>query len=435
MDIVGLYKYQLLNMIVNDQFYRFYRPYLNKIHQSVLKGGVSIFVGINSSGKTLFKEQIFSKKFRDEFIKEKKIHFVFLDFKDKIPSSSEQLYKYWLSETAKSIGKNIIFEKEINEYDFNTQMNEWVQSLKKDEQIAYVLLDVQNIINIPESFFTSLSYLYIYSYGKISTVLLSEPHILECKNPSLERFIQRFTKHKYIFLKPFDGLTALADIEKQSLLLKTDFSDHNSLILRYAKGLHGVIRTFCYLLKDNPDINSIRQLMKIAYDDKLCQFWVNEVLKSLPSQSVRILKEVSISKDSFRKYKKSRYGDWLIKLGFLRKNGSFRHPLIIPFLNQYSVFQNETKRQLMLQNNQFYFQGEKIDLTKNEKDVLEILYKSKGRLVTYDLLAEKLWPNQQDKFSLWAISQIIRRLRKKFTYYSINPKIISSQRGEGYILN
>ena len=59
-------------MILSNKFYKFYRPYLNIISQTIVSGGVSVLVGINSSGKTLLKEQIVSPKFKEEFIKSQK---------------------------------------------------------------------------------------------------------------------------------------------------------------------------------------------------------------------------------------------------------------------------------------------------------------------------------------------------------------------------
>ena len=66
---------------------------------------------------------------------------------------------------------------------------------------------------------------------------------------------------------------------------------------------------------------------------------------------------------------------------------------------------------------------------------VKTLYKSKKKIVSYDKISEKLWKNEPDKFSLWAISQIIKRLRKKLSDYFINPNTIRSRRGEGYVFN
>lgn len=206
------------------------------------------------------------------------------------------------------------------------------------------------------------------------------------------------------------------------------------MILKYSQGLHGVIGAFCYLLKDNPQVKTVRQLMKIVESDKMCNYWFKDILDSLPLSSLRIIKEISANKRSYKKYSQNIYGKWLADLGFLKKNGTLRFKLLLSELNNYSI-KEQTGHLLMLRNNQFYSNGNKVKLTKKEFLVLRLLYKSKRKIVSYDKIGEILWKDEPDKFSLWAISQIIRRLRDKLTNYFINPNVISSRRGEGYVLN
>ena len=103
-------------------------------------------------------------------------------------------------------------------------------------------------------------------------------------------------------------------------------------------------------------------------------------------------------------------------------------------LNNYSL-KEQTGHQLVLRKNQFYSNGDTLNLTRKEFLILKTLYKSKKKIVSYDKISEKLWKNEPDKFSLWAISQIIKRLRKKLSDYFINPNTIRSRRGEGYVFN
>ena len=107
---------------------------------------------------------------------------------------------------------------------------------------------------------------------------------------------------------------------------------------------------------------------------------------------------------------------------------------MLSILQKYTVDHSELDNRLKLINNQFFYQRQIIKLSKQEKIVLDRLYKTKGKLVSYDAIGETLWKDDPEKYSLWAISQIIRRLRKKLTLYLLQPKIIKSVRGEGYIL-
>ena len=419
-------------MDINSQFFRFFKPYLAKAANTIQTGKVMIFVGINAIGKSILVEQILSGKFRKEFLKNQKVRLVFLSFKDRSGLSKEQLYDYWLTQTQKACQLKKKPE-EINDFSFDSYLSEIVKGLGPDEKISFILQDAQNIFNQDNSFFQSLIYLSIYSYGKVSYILLSEPQILNVKNTGLQKFIQRFTKYKFTFLPLYDAKTSLADIKRQELLLGVSFDRYREMIIKYSRGLHGAIRSFCFLLKDHPDAVNIRRLMKIAYNDKLCRFWVKEVLNSLPFESLRIFKEVSLNRTKFQKYKNSLEGRWLADLGLVKGNGELRFPLLLPILSEFSL-KSEKEKEIKRVKNNFIIYGEKVNFSKKELAVFNSLYKKKGRVVSFDCLGDALWQNEPDKFSLWAIAQTVRRLKRKLSTYFINPQIIRSVSGEGYIL-
>ncbi len=422
-------------MNIYNQFYSFYRPYLEKISLTILNGKMSIFVGINGMGKNLLVEELKSSKFINEYLKKEKVRLVFLEFKDKYPPTSEQLYKYWLTQTAKEIGYKLPTDEIFNEFSFYTYLSNMSKNIAPHEKLAFIILDAQQLLDQNEVFYRSLLFLHKFSYGKVSFVFLSEPQILHNPNPWLQKFIQHLTNNKFIFLQPFDTKTSFANIKRQEKLLSITLEKYYSLIVKYSRGLHGVIDAFCYFIKNNPQISNIRNLKKLIYEDKIVEYWVKDVLNSLPIQSVKILREVSLNKTLFNKYKNNIYGIWLIEMGFLKKSGILRFPLMLPILKNYTAFGKNTNHTLKLHKNKFSIGDEKLKLSNKEFTVLEILNKHKGKLVTYDSIGNVLWKGNSDDFSLWAISQIIRRLRKRLAFYSINPKIISSKRGEGYILN
>ena len=119
---------------------------------------------------------------------------------------------------------------------------------------------------------------------------------------------------------------------------------------------------------------------------------------------------------------------------FLKKDGTFRYPLLTPFIKNYSP-QDLTSPEVRRIKNSFFVGNDKMKLTKKEFMALDLLYKNKGKPVSSDSLGESIWKDNPDEFSLWAIAQIIRRLRKKLAFYFINPQRIKSVRNEGYVLN
>lgn len=411
-----------------SQFFRFYSPILAKVTKTIRSGGVSAVVSVNAMGKTYLYKLLESQKI-------KKTRLVFLSFKDQSFPLPAQLYRYWLTQTEKVLKVKRKNEEEFNEFSFYTRMTDIIKSLADGEKLAFIILDAQNILNMPESFFISLTYLSIYSYGKASFVFLAEPQILEPANAGAGRFFQRFVANKFLFLKPFDQKTALVDIHIQSKLFKTNFESYAPLLIRYSKGWHGILRTSCTLIKDQPKIRNKQALYKAIYDDKLCRFWVNQVFDSLPVTSLKILKELSLNISKAGKYNKSIYFRWLFDLGFIKHNGALRYPVIMPFVKDYQPRGINKNIPVRFVKNILFLQGLKVSLPKKEQAVLKLLYRNKNKLVTYDAIAEILWPDDPNKYSLWAISQIIRRIRKDLANNYVNPKIISSQRGKGYILN
>ncbi|EKD65611.1 MAG: hypothetical protein ACD_50C00034G0002 [uncultured bacterium] len=417
-----------------DQIYNFYRIELKQVADTIGKGKVAIFVGINAIGKTYLARQVLSERFRNEFLENQKTYFVSVDLKDKVGLSTNQVLSHWLSQTKKALGLKDEL-KEVNNFSFYSEMTELIKKLNPNEKMSFVVLDFQNTFGCDESFFQSLIYLSIYSYGKVSYIILSEPQILESKNLGVIRFLEKFENlRKFNFMRAFDAKTMKADIAVQGKLLGMDFKKYRTMLVKHSHGYHGISRTSCHLIKENPKLTDIRKLSKVFAENSSCQFWVKEILDSIPRESARILKEAVGNKTNFQKYPKNIYGKFLIDLTFLKKDGTFRYPLLTPFIKNYSP-QDLTSPEVRRIKNSFFVGNDKMKLTKKEFMALDLLYKNKGKPVSSDSLGESIWKDNPDEFSLWAIAQIIRRLRKKLAFYFINPQRIKSVRNEGYVLN
>ncbi len=72
-------------------------------------------------------------------------------------------------------------------------------------------------------------------------------------------------------------------------------------------------------------------------------------------------------------------------------------------------------------------------LTVNELLLLEKLFTKRNVTVTYDELADTLWPNGKN-FSLFAISKEVERLRRKLYELGIHTPVILAHRKVGYSL-
>lgn len=78
--------------------------------------------------------------------------------------------------------------------------------------------------------------------------------------------------------------------------------------------------------------------------------------------------------------------------------------------------------------------GEKIDLTLKEFELLEILIKNKGRVMTRDFLLDKIWGYEYIGETR-TVDVHIRHLRQKIEEDDKSPKYIETIRGIGYRFN
>jgi len=78
--------------------------------------------------------------------------------------------------------------------------------------------------------------------------------------------------------------------------------------------------------------------------------------------------------------------------------------------------------------------GQRIDLTLKEFELLEILLKNKGRVMTRDFLLDKIWGYEYIGETR-TVDVHIRHLRQKIEDDDKNPKYIETIRGVGYRFN
>lgn len=74
-------------------------------------------------------------------------------------------------------------------------------------------------------------------------------------------------------------------------------------------------------------------------------------------------------------------------------------------------------------------------LSPAEKEILSLLIERKARPVTFDEIAAVIWGEDFfDKFSPYAITKAMQRLRKKIEKAGVFPEIIQTIRSQGYLL-
>lgn len=76
--------------------------------------------------------------------------------------------------------------------------------------------------------------------------------------------------------------------------------------------------------------------------------------------------------------------------------------------------------------------GQSIRLTAKEYSLLECLAREADKMMSREIISERVWEESYDPFSN-LIEEYIKRLRKKIDYAGVKP-LIRAKRGEGYIL-
>lgn len=87
--------------------------------------------------------------------------------------------------------------------------------------------------------------------------------------------------------------------------------------------------------------------------------------------------------------------------------------------------------------NSISFDGKPLedDLTRQEFELLSYLIKSPNKLHSRDEIAEALWGKDSfEKYSDWAIDQLMSKLRKKLTSLKVKDNTLVTVRGRGYKL-
>lgn len=116
-----------------------------------------------------------------------------------------------------------------------------------------------------------------------------------------------------------------------------------------------------------------------------------------------------------------------------KKNKSFTKILDTEFAGHLA---EESAKYLEILKSPSKFEVEKpANLTKSERNVMNLLLRNKNKLVTFDQIAEEIWREKQfEKYSEYAITTIIKKIKKKLKQKT-DKHIIQAQRGVGYILH
>lgn len=81
----------------------------------------------------------------------------------------------------------------------------------------------------------------------------------------------------------------------------------------------------------------------------------------------------------------------------------------------------------------FYRGSEELSLSRNEQRLLRLFVENRGRLLTRELLVDRLWTDGAEFVDENALSVTMNRLRRKLEEDIKNPRYIQTVYGQGYI--
>lgn len=125
--------------------------------------------------------------------------------------------------------------------------------------------------------------------------------------------------------------------------------------------------------------------------------------------------------------------EYLTKIGILSKKHNL---LAVPLLKDEIIRLASSKRKLILSKNEVFLNQVPVTkyFSRKERSVIKLLLSNEGKVVTREEIGNVIWPlNVEEKFSEWAIDQLIKRLRERLTELLIPRTVLRSVRGKGYL--
>jgi len=206
--------------------------------------------------------------------------------------------------------------------------------------------------------------------------------------------------------------------------LKKTFPEIDKLEINVLPSLYGTIGS--YVIKDNNILVFPRYDRKVIHLQKLIVTALVHFYKYKQEETIEIdLKKWIQKQEDAAVIEKS-----IIKS---KKNKSFVKILDTEFIGRLA---EESSKYLDRLRAPSKFEVEKPnDLTRSEKNVMNLLLRNKNKLATFDQIAEVIWEEKQyEKYSEYAITTIIKKIKRKLKQQT-DKNIIQSQRGVGYILH
>jgi len=179
-------------------------------------------------------------------------------------------------------------------------------------------------------------------------------------------------------------------------------------------------------------------LLKQAFREYVTDSRINlQMLANLPSMRFKLkLISEACSQSELSILSGTQTGD-SIDYTYLQQTGLLSHnKCTIPILKEYLSGLTSSKR-LLLHQGDIHYKGVSMRsaFSQQERDVIVALLKNGATPLSRDEIADVIWGSDvEEQYSVWAIEQLIRRIRTKLERMGLLGMRIKNKRGVGYYI-
>lgn len=413
-----------------------------KIADNLLKNDeVVSIVGLYGIGKSIFIKYLVDHVLNG--------HIIEVDLKGIKVESNFDIYKLIINELKKKrlISKKIDLPQ--TDFEFHYLLKEVIknnlesaQDFKKE--IVIIFNESQNLLLLSNSFWHSFESLRHYEKPYLKMIFAGQPGLVNFATQASRRLL----RDNYLYIKPFNKIITMALTEKLNI---TD-TEVFSFIWKYSKGHYGTIK---YLQRKLNNLKVNNNSLKLVFNkklfsslienDPLLELWIKQIFAELQQEQQFAIFEYLNDNNLNKKFIKTISFNRLVDLGFfsIRKNEKNSQFDVGFLFDEFSdLIEKVVKQKVVLEKKEISISNNKILvndidistlLSNEEQQVLKCLIQSKGEYSSYEQLGDAIWgKNAEKKYSLWALSKLISRLREKLIRIGIPKKTIKTIRSRGY---
>jgi DNA-binding winged helix-turn-helix (wHTH) protein len=245
---------------------------------------------------------------------------------------------------------------------------------------------------------------------------------------SLQKFEQIETEWKIIQDRFFDYFSEIFDVSLQTIVLNIYYSSYGRI--SFSEAFKDKLDNFEF----NIFIRQDAGIYEIARE--IIRGYCFDILKS---NNISWSEQISLV-DAFFKFTKLKRlfpEAYSFKEKFVKNHEDIN--LIeasMKFLEKINYECIKNKFRVLIENNHEFLDGKRLayKFTDTELKVLQVLLKKQSSLCTYSDIGKTLWRTSR-KYSIWAISRLIYKIRKKLILNDLSHYKLQTIRGKGFILD